>query len=200
MGLRIIVHTGLLDRQTALGLKDAGVDQALLDIVGDEATIRQVLHLNRHPRDYAEALAALRDAGVPVAPHVIVGLHFGQIRGELAALDIIRQIGADVVVIVVLRPLPHTPMAHSPTVAPEVVGRLVAVARLLCPTVPLTLGCARPSGPAKVEMERLAIMAGVNAIAYPDPTIIRLAETLGLRPLFVETCCTLAPNEVKNER
>ena len=191
-GLQVIVHTGLVDRQTAEGLRAAGVDQVLFDVVGDEETIRRVLHLERTVQDYAEALALLRQAGLAVAPHVVIGLHFGQLRGELAALEIIERIGAEVVVLVVLRPLPGTPMASAAAVDAEAVGRLAAVARLLHPTTPLTLGCARPSGPVKVEMERRALLAGVNAIAYPDPSTVRLAGELGLRCEFVESCCTLA--------
>lgn len=191
-GLRVIVHTGLPDRETARGLKAARVDQVLFDVVGDELTIRQVLHLDRSPDDYAETLAMLRELDIPVAPHVIAGLYYGQLRGELAALETIRRIGADVVVIVVLRPLSRTPMADAPVVEPETVGRLVAVARLLNPNVPLTLGCARPSGRVKVEMERRAVLSGVNSVAYPDPATVELAAGLGLRTRFVESCCTLA--------
>lgn len=194
-GLRVIVHTGLLDRETAERLKAASVDQVLFDVVGDAATIRQVLHLDRSPADYADTLALLRDLRIPVAPHVVIGLHFGQLRGELTALETISRVGAEVVVLVVLRPLPHTPMADTPVVEPEVVGRLAAVARLLNPTVPLTLGCARPAGLVKIEMERRAVLAGVNAVAYPDPATVRLADELGLNTLFVESCCTLAARQ-----
>ncbi|MCP4542969.1 MAG: radical SAM protein [Chloroflexi bacterium] len=192
LGLRVLVHTGLLDRETAEGLKAVGVDQVLFDVIGDAATIREVLHLDRSPDDYAETLAMLRELEVPVAPHVIAGLYYGQLRGELAALEMIQQAGAEVVVIVVLRPLSRTPMADAPLVDPEAVGRLAAVARLLHPTTPLTMGCARPSGPAKVEMERRSVLAGVNSVAYPDPATVRLADELGLRTSFIESCCTLA--------
>ena len=99
-GLQVIVHTGLLDRETAEGLKAAGVDQVLFDVLGDEGTIRQVLHLDRTPDDYAQTLALLREVGVPVAPHVVIGLHYGQLRGELAALEIIHRVGAEVIVLV----------------------------------------------------------------------------------------------------
>jgi len=193
-GLRVLVHTGLLDRETAKGLKAASVDQVLFDVVGDAATIQQVFHLNRSPADYAEVLALLRDLEIPVAPHVVIGLHFGRLRGELAALEMIGRYGANVIVLVVLRPLPHTPMAGLPGVEPEAVGRLAAVARLLNPTIPLTLGCARPAGHAKIEIERWAVLAGINSIAYPDPATVRLARKLGLRTSFVESCCTLAVN------
>lgn len=191
MGLQVIVHTGLADQATARGLRNAGVDQALIDVIGDEETIHAVYGLPYTPADYARSLATLREAGLAVAPHIVAGLYFGRLRGELAALEIIRAVGADVVVLVVLRPLPHTPMASvTPPVAEEV-GRLAAVARLLLPDVPLNLGCARPMGPGKVAMERLAVLAGVNAIAYPDPETLQLAAELGLQTEFVEACCTL---------
>ena len=191
MGLQVIVHTGLLDQATAEGLADAGVDQVLFDVVGDTATIQQVLHLDRTPADYAEALAMLRRAGLRAAPHIVMGLHYGELRGELEALRIILDSDPEIIVIVVVRPVPGTPMAASQPVAPEPVGRLAAVARILNPTVPVTLGCARPAGPDKPEIERRVLLAGVNAIAYPDPATVDLAKEAGLSIRFEESCCTL---------
>jgi len=191
MGLQVIVHTGLIDEQTARGLHDAGIDQALFDVIGDQETIRQVYGLPYAPEDYARGLAMLRRAGLAVAPHVVIGLHYGQLRGELTGLEIIRQTGADMVVLVVLRPLPKTPMAEVTPPGADLVGRLAAVARLLMPDTPLMLGCARPAGPAKVPMERLAVLAGANVVAYPDPETVRLAAEMGLQTGFVESCCTL---------
>jgi uncharacterized radical SAM superfamily protein len=191
MGLQVIVHTGLADEPTARGLYDAGVDQALFDVIGDEETIRTVYGLPYAPQDYARGLATLRQTGLLVAPHVVVGLHFGRLRGELAALQIIHDVGADMVVLVVLRPLSNTPMAGVAPPSAEEVGRLAAVARLLMPTTPLMLGCARPAGLAKVLMERLAVLAGANVVAYPDPETVRLAAERGLEIEFLESCCTM---------
>jgi uncharacterized radical SAM superfamily protein len=195
-GLEVIVHTGLVDRGMALGLKVAGVDQVLFDVVGDEVTIREVLHLDCAPDDYARTLNLLLDAGLRVAPHVVIGLHYGQLRGELDALEIIHRAGVDIVVLVVLRSLEHTPMASLAAISPQAVGRLAATARLLRPAATLTLGCARPAGQDKVDIERLAILAGVNALAYPDPATVRLADELGLEGRFIESCCTLAVKEL----
>jgi uncharacterized radical SAM superfamily protein len=44
---KIIVHTGLIRQRQAIDLKEAGVDQVLIDVIGDEDTIRQVYHLDR---------------------------------------------------------------------------------------------------------------------------------------------------------
>jgi uncharacterized radical SAM superfamily protein len=44
---KVIVHTGLIRKEIAKGLKGAGIDQILLDVIGDEDTIREVYHLNK---------------------------------------------------------------------------------------------------------------------------------------------------------
>ncbi|WP_288907486.1 hypothetical protein, partial [uncultured Desulfovibrio sp.] len=45
-GLFVSVHCGLLDAAAALELKRAGVDQALVDVIGSAATYAQVYHLS----------------------------------------------------------------------------------------------------------------------------------------------------------
>lgn len=190
-GLRVIVHCGLVDRETATALKEAGVEQVLLDIIGDADTCREIYHLDKGPEDYRRALALLKETGLSTAPHVVVGLHRGQVRGEYRALADIAAVGVDRLVLVLLSPLPRTPLAETAPPAPEEAARVMAVARLLNPGTPLALGCARPAGPAKATLERLAIDAGVNAIAYPLAETISYAEARGLDVRFHELCCSL---------
>ncbi|HID61699.1 MAG TPA: radical SAM protein [Anaerolineae bacterium] len=189
-GLRVIVHSGLLDQATAHGLKAAGVDQVLLDVIGDEQTIRRVYHLDKTPQDYAAALALLKEVGLSIAPHIVIGLHFGQMRGELEALRQITAAGVEVIVLVVLNPLLRTPMKEFLPPPPGAVGKIVALARLLNPRTPLALGCARPAF-LKADVDRLAIAAGVNTLAYPGEEAIVHARSLGLAVEFAEMCCSL---------
>ncbi|MDA8401420.1 MAG: radical SAM protein, partial [Deltaproteobacteria bacterium] len=46
LNLKVIVHCGLITEEIADGLSDAGVDSAMLDIIGEEDTIRKIYHLN----------------------------------------------------------------------------------------------------------------------------------------------------------
>lgn len=190
-GLALLVHTGLVDDALAAGLASAGVDLAMIDVIGDAETIRRVYHLDRTPADFDAALAALARNGVPVAPHVVIGLHYGQIRGEYAALDLIRRYDVHSLVLVVLMPLDATPMAHVEPPPPAEVARVFARARTLFPDRPVMLGCARPGGDHKVETDVLALKAGLNGIAYPADGLVELARDLGLNPHFAEECCSL---------
>ncbi len=195
LGLKIIVHCGLVDRSGARGLKLAGVDQVLLDVIGDAETSREIYHLDRQPADYRRALETLKEEGLSLAPHVVIGLHRGRVRGEYEAIRRVAEVGVDRLVLVVLTPLPGTPMEFVPPPVSEEIARVLATARLLNPHTPISLGCARPAGPLKFEIERSSIQAGINAIAYPTEQALSYGRDRGLRIRFHELCCTMDPND-----
>ncbi len=190
MGLRVIVHSGLVGKQEAKKLKEAGVEQVLVDVIGDQSTIEMVYHLDRKPVEYLSTLVNLKNAGLEIAPHIVVGLHFGEIRGEYRALEMVSSVSPEVVVFVVITPREGTPMQNISTPEPEEVARLVAIGRILNPEARITLGCAKPPRD-KERIEALAMRAGVNAIAYPAPETVKLAREMGLKPRFSSVCCTL---------
>jgi uncharacterized radical SAM superfamily protein len=196
-GLRVVVQPGLIDQETAAGLKDAGVDQVLLDVVADEETIRDVLHMDRAPEDFLGSMLACRSVGLKFAPHVVIGLHFGSIRGESRALRFIREAEPDALVLVVVQPLRDTPMAAARPPSVEQVKSIMAAARESHPDTPLALGCAQPRGLAKRRIEQSAIDTGFDAIAYPELSTIAYAESKGLRWEFSELCCSLAVGEAR---
>jgi hypothetical protein len=191
MGLKVIAHTGLIDRDTAQALKDAGVMQVLVDVMGDTRTMREVYHMKREPADFRRALLMMREVGLELAPHVLLGLHYGSIRGEYRALQYITEAGPQALVVIALTRIRGTPMAAITPPSNDDIGRFLAVSRILNPKVPLILGCMRQSGPEKPAMERAAIDAGVNAIAYPLDRSVDYARKRGLRPVFTEECCSL---------
>ncbi|RLF11799.1 MAG: radical SAM protein [Thermoprotei archaeon] len=190
LGLTVVVHTGLVSEEVAKGLAEAGVDGALLDIIGDEETIKQVYHLKASVKDYEESLTLLERYKVPMIPHVLVGLHYGELRGELRALKIIAEHNPSAVVVIALIPLPGTPMENVSPPSPSSVVRVLAAARLMMPNVPLALGCARPKGDHRNETDKLAIEAGVNAIAFPSERALEKAKAFNLSYVFLPTCCS----------
>lgn len=191
LGLRVLVHTGLAGRRLARGLREAGVSQVLLDLIGDAETVRRVYHLDRRPEDYRDTLEVLLEEGLTVVPHIVVGLHYGGMRGEYEALGWVAEAPPAGLVLVVISPLPGTAMADVPPPPAAEVARLAAAARLLAPGLPVSLGCARPAGPARLEIERLAVDAGVTAVAYPAEETLRHAEGRGLELVFRQECCSL---------
>jgi uncharacterized radical SAM superfamily protein len=193
LDLKIIVHTAVTDENLARGLAAAGVDAALIDIIGADESIEEICHLRDVTvADYERSLANLAEAGVPVSPHVVIGLHRGEIRGEPAALEAISRYDIASLVLVGLTPRPGTPMAGIEPPSPLEMGELFLLARELLPRTSILLGCERPGGEHKQITDELALKAGLNGIAYPAEGIISLAEKLGLEPEMSEMCCALA--------
>jgi hypothetical protein len=191
IGLKVLVHTGLASRETARNLRKTGVDQVLLDVIGDENTIKRVYHLHKRPSDFLNSLKALKEERLDVVPHILIGLHFGRIIGEYHAVEMVTLVKPNTIVLVVLSPKRGTPMEHVEAPSPREFGRVAAITRILNPKAYLSLGCARPSGRDKEIMERYAVQAGFTGIAYPTDETIQYAQSLGLRTVFQDTCCSL---------
>ena len=190
--LHLSVHAGMVDGPTARALKQAGVDQANVDIVGAEETWREVMHLPDGAALLARTLDALHAAGLDVVPHVVMGIHAGKIVGERRALEIVRRYPPKLLVWVVLMPLPATPMAGAVPPTLDEAARLLAESRLLFPESEIALGCARPRGEYRRALERVALDAGVNRVALYSDESVDYARSLGLDVGFLQTCCSLS--------
>jgi len=185
----IRVHPGLPDEETVAGLAEVGIDGAMVDIIGDDATIREVYHLDKTTAEYEAVLDRLDRHRVPAVPHIILGLHFGQMRGEWAALDMIARHARRFLVLVILMPLSGTPMVGVTPPPVAEIADFFALARQTVPDTPVMLGCARPLGKIKIEIDRAAVDAGLNGIAYPAEGTVAYARERGLKPKFVDACC-----------
>ncbi|HMK64818.1 MAG TPA: radical SAM protein [Thermodesulfobacteriota bacterium] len=191
LDIKILVHTGLVSPEQADALAEANVDLAMLDIIGDEQTIREVYHLKAGIEDYEKSLLYLLNRNIPTAPHVVMGLHFGRIRGEAEALKIISRYPVRTLVLVGFRPIQGTAMAKAIPPSPEEMGELFIMARSLFPNTPVVLGCERPLGRHRRKTECLAIEAGLDGITYPCDQALALAEEKGIRTEFHTGCCAL---------
>lgn len=184
--LTVLAHTGLVDARRARALKAAGVDVAMLDIIGDAATIRDIYHLGRGVDDFEDSLAHLVAAGLNVVPHVVIGLHYGRILGEGRALEIIsRHVTAAAILVVLM------PAFAAPGFAAVDLSETMAVfthARRSLADRKLLLGCARPHGSARTALDVAAVLAGFDGVAYPADDAVRMARLIG-RPFHHRHAC-----------
>lgn len=190
LGLKVIMHTGLVDQKMAKGLQKAGVDGVALDIIGANETIRQVYHLNCTIEDFDESLAILTDHGLSLRPHIILGLHYGQFLGEYTALDMISKYAVHALIVVIFTPFQGTKMQDTSPPPIEDVEEFLIRSRMKVPNTQILLGCARPGGDYKTTVDRLAVKAGINGIAYPAEGIVDLSREMGLTPSFYENACS----------
>lgn len=188
--LKIAVHSALLDRARARGLESAGIDTAMMDVIGDQATIRDVYHLDRPVEDFEGTLASLCETDMEIVPHIVIGLHYGRVLGEERALDIVSRHDVTALVLVVVMPFyakPGTFMTPTPAEA----GQIFLAARERMADKPVLLGCARPAGLHKRATDAYAVLAGLDGIAFPADGAVALARAIGRPVEQAHACCSM---------
>jgi uncharacterized radical SAM superfamily protein len=188
--LKIAIHTALSDEKRAKSMEAAGVDTAMMDVIGARETIEQVYHLDRPVEDFEATLAALCATSMEIVPHIVVGLHYGRIIGEANALDMVARHGVHSLVLVVVMPF-YARAGTFETPKTSDVGRIFLQARERMDDRQVLLGCARPPGMHKRVTDAYAVMAGLDGIAFPADGALAVAEAIG-RPHHQEhACCSI---------
>ncbi len=185
------LHTGFLTASHAHAISKTGIDCASVDIVGCDHTIKSIYGLTqRTTKDYESTLQALKKYRIPTAPHICVGLHNGELAGELNALHLIKaNIRPRILVIIALMPTKGTPMAASPAAKPYDIARICAIARLLFPETEIALGCMRPRGAIRRQVEQLAIQAGITRLVQPTKATLQYLQKNGYSTETRSACC-----------
>lgn len=188
--LKIAIHSALLDAPRARLMESAGVDTAMMDVIGAQETIRDVYHLDRPVADFDTTLGALCATSMEVVPHIVVGLHYGRILGEANALDICARHAIHSLVLVVIMPF-YAKAGTFLTPSTGDVGRIFLEARTRLPGKPVNLGCARPAGMHKRVTDAYAVMAGLDGIAFPADGALAVADAIGRPYEQQHACCSI---------
>ena len=188
--MKIAIHTALTDERGARAMASAGVDTAMMDVIGADETIREVYHLDRPVEDFEKTLAALCATSMEVSPHIVIGLHYGRILGEPNALDIVNRHAVNALVLVVIMPFYAKPGLYAVPDTSDV-GMIFLEARQRLADRQVLLGCARPPGLHKRVTDTYAVMAGLDGIAFPADGAVAVASAIG-RPFHQEhACCSI---------
>ena len=188
--LQIAIHSALLDEPRAKMMESAGVDTAMMDVIGAQETIEQVYHLDRTVDDFEATLAALCATSMQVVPHIVAGLHYGELLGENNALKIVARHDIHSLVLVVVMPFYARPGTFK-TVSADDCGKVFLQARELLADKPVLLGCARPPGMHRRITDAYAVMAGLDGIAFPADGALAVAELVGRSAHQEHACCSV---------
>ena len=188
--LRIAIHSALLDDARARRMEAAGVDTAMMDVIGADETIREVYHLDRPVEDFEATLGALCATSMQVVPHIVIGLHYGRILGEPRALDIVARHRIHSLVLVVVMPF-YAKAGTFATPDAADVGRVFLEARARLPDREVLLGCARPPGMHRRVTDAYAVAAGLDGIAFPADGAVAVAQAIGRPAVQEHACCSI---------
>lgn len=189
--LIIKLHTGFVDNELSKKIADANIDIASNEFVGSQKTIKKLFNLDFTPKDYVATFLNLERSGIPfIAPHVCVGLHYGKLKGEFNALDIIKShINPSTLAIIVFRPTIGTELENVSAPIPEDVSKVVKYAKKLFPKKPILLGSLRPRSSKRNDpnkelrynIEKFALDSGITRMELPSDEIIETIKKRGFR-------------------
>ncbi|MEA2055130.1 MAG: radical SAM protein [Candidatus Thermoplasmatota archaeon] len=183
--LIVAIHTGYVDENMADRLINA-CDIAFVDMIGSDETVKQVMGLGGI-NIYTESLKNLIDAGIPVTPHITIGLDYGNINGEYAALELIKTFPIKKIVLNIICPTKGTDFENINIPSMDEIRAIIKKSKEQ--ELDVALGCMRPRGMQEIEEE--AITEGIKNIALPSMKAIKYAEKNGYVVEKVQACCGL---------
>ena len=197
MGLIIKLHTGFVDRAFADEIVASGVDIASMEFVGSQQAITEIFQIDKTPEDYLQTFINLRDAGMPhIAPHIAVGLLYGDLSGELDAITMLHDAGIPLssIAIIVFRPTKNTALEGQRAPEPDLIAKVVGHARELYPDSKIFLGAMRPRSSGRNDpdagvrhgIEIAAYNAGIDGMEIPSNHMLDVLKKDGLRTLEIQ--------------
>ncbi len=182
-----IAHPGLIDEIEAETLSRA-IDVVSFDFVGDNRTIKGVYGMEKSVKDYEESFSAL-SALMPTFPHLTIGLFKGKLAGEFEALEFLASSKSKAIVLNVFIPTTGTALGNLPPPSVDDVRKVFTRARESFDEI--YLGCMRPGGRYRNELDVMAVEEGCDRIVNPAKTARELAVKQGLEVDLKEECCIL---------
>jgi len=192
--LIINTHTGLLNEATAQKLAEANVDIVSFDINMDEEIIKDIYHLDKKLDDYKNALGLLKKNNLNIVPHICIGLYYGKLHKELDSLKFIKESGINPSLIVLIALIsPKDKMHIFKKLTPLDIAKITALTRFIFPHTEISLGCMRPRAEIKIDVEKLAIQAGITRIEIPSAHTIKWLknENSDINLEYYSACCAI---------
>ncbi|MFX0026025.1 MAG: radical SAM protein [Candidatus Hermodarchaeota archaeon] len=201
--LIINTHTGLLNEKTAKKLAEAGVDIVSFDITMDEEVIKKIYHLNKDPKDYKKSIEYLKRYNLNIVPHICIGLFYGKIHKELEAIKFLEESGIKPSLIVLIALIPPKD-SNTKFIRPNPIdiAKVIALIRFVFPNTEISLGCMRPRGKAKTQIEKSAIMAGITRIEIPSIETLKWVKQKypDIKFKFFSACCAIPEQFERNAK
>jgi uncharacterized radical SAM superfamily protein len=186
---RIVAHTGLIKKQDARAISPY-VDAASFNMIGDDSTISRVYNLDKTTEDFLTSYVELKKA-VRTYPHITLGIHKGELKGEYNAIDMLVDHGAEALVLNVFIPTSGTKF-HGVSPPPiEDVMDVVSYTKNRLKDSKIYMGCMRPGGRYREKLDIECVKGGIDRIVMPSTAARQKAKSMGLDIHESMECCVL---------
>ncbi len=188
-GYKLNAHIGLMEEEN---IKEVCkyIDTVSFDLVFDKETIEEVYKINKNKEDYIKVYETIKQY-TEVAPHICIGLKGGKIKGEYEIIDYLSKIPPNKLTFIVLIPTKGTEYENVSPPNLNEVRNLLCEARIKLPETKINLGCMRPRGKYRKELDILAIDCGINKIVLPTKSAREYVTNNNLEIIETKECCVL---------
>jgi uncharacterized radical SAM superfamily protein len=173
------------------------------DLPSCETVIHEVYGLNHRLKDYRDLYLKYIEIFDTVA-HLTIGLapvSAGSegLAGELATIDFLKAHPPRELVLIVFRPTQGTQMSNvpAPSINHVIKVLIYALRELGCP---VSLGCMRPSGSYRRDLDILFWLHGVKKIVLPNSKLLRTLQKHKITIKEFNQCCGLEGGNIKMEK
>jgi uncharacterized radical SAM superfamily protein len=187
--LRINAHVGLAPRAELESLVGSGIDSFSVDLYGSDETVREVLGLDAKSDDYFQVFETLQQLGATVSPHLCVGIHAGELKGEASVISRLRQHRPKTLILISLIPTKGTQYAGVKAPSREMMLSVIGEARAELPETKLLLGCMRSKADRSWESD--LVDAGLDGIVLPAQNTVESLRAKGYSVRKRSVCCAL---------
>lgn len=163
-GLSLCASLGIIDRDKALHLKEAGVATYHHNIETSRSYYSEICTTHTF-RERVETIRSAKNAGLEICSGGIIGLGENwEQRVEMAFQ--LKELGAVSLPVNILTPIKGTPLWGKLVPAPMEILKIVALFRLILPHAVIRLCGGR--GPALRDLQSMALLAGTNGLLIGD--------------------------------
>ncbi|MBA3046433.1 MAG: radical SAM protein [Euryarchaeota archaeon] len=180
--ISINIHAGFVRLDNIPKLAGKGIDIVSFDVIGSPDVVKKIYGLDLEPDYFEKALAAFRDNGLKVVPHVTAGLGMGNDSGEENALETIARHGPDFVVINALM------ASDADELSGERLLEVLYMAREILPDdTAFGIGCMRPRG--DIISAELVAELDIASVAMPSKGLVKELKALEMDIIEKDGCC-----------
>ena len=126
-----------------------------------------------------------------MSPHICIGLKGGDIKGEYEIIKYLSKNPPNKVTFIVLIPTKGTEYENVNPPKLNEVADVLCEARISMPSTIINLGCMRPRGNYRNELDKIALDCGINKIVLPAKSVRNKANQMNLDIIETRECCVL---------
>lgn len=185
-GYKLNFHIGLIDEKIIKNLISLP-DMVSYDLMLDDFVIKNIFHLkDKSSADFKEKYYLIKEY-FPISPHILIGANYGKIEKEYEEIDFLSKDVPEKIIFIVITPIQNTPFQEISLPSIKEIEELWNYAKKKLPNTKFYLGCVRPNGNYRYELDSLAIDLKFHAIVNPHSEAIKSQNNIKI----FEECCAL---------